>query len=58
VITVVRKFHAHETVWAHIIHADYKIFAFLLVHEFCNIVVKLVNYGCDIFVNPMVLLYL
>jgi hypothetical protein len=30
------KFHAHETVWAQILHGD--IFAFLLVHKFCDIV--------------------
>ena len=29
-----------------------------LSHEFCDIVVKLVNYGCDIVVQPVVLLYL
>jgi hypothetical protein len=26
--------------------------------EFCDIVVKLVNYGCDIVVKPVMLLYL
>jgi hypothetical protein len=29
-----------------------------LSHEFCDIVVKLVNYGCDIVVKPMMFLYL
>jgi hypothetical protein len=29
-----------------------------LVHEFCDIVVKLDHYGCDIVVKPVVLLYL
>jgi hypothetical protein len=27
-------------------------------HEFCDIVVKLVNYGCDIVVKPIMLLSL
>jgi hypothetical protein len=27
-----------------------------LSHEFCDIVVKLVNYGCDIVVKPVMLL--
>jgi hypothetical protein len=29
-----------------------------LTHEFCDIVVKLVNYGCDIVIKPVMLLYL
>jgi hypothetical protein len=29
-----------------------------LSHEFCDIVVKLVNYGCDIVVKLVMLLYL
>jgi hypothetical protein len=28
-----------------------------LSHEFCDIVVKLVNYGCDIVVKLVMLLY-
>jgi hypothetical protein len=29
-----------------------------LFHEFCDIVFKIVNYGCDIVVKPVKLLYL
>jgi hypothetical protein len=29
-----------------------------LSHEFCDIVVRLVIYGCDIVVKPVMLLYL
>jgi hypothetical protein len=29
-----------------------------LSHEFFDIVVKLINYGCDIVVKPLMLLYL
>jgi hypothetical protein len=35
-----------------------KILHSSLSYEFCDIVVKLVNYGCDIVVKPMMLLYL
>jgi hypothetical protein len=35
-----------------------KIFHSSMSHEFCDIVVKLVNYGCVIVVKPVMLLYL
>jgi hypothetical protein len=35
-----------------------KFLQFSLSHEFCDIVVKLVNYGCDIVVEPVMLIYL
>ena len=56
--TVGGKFHTHETVWAHIIHVTRKYLHSSLSDEFCDIVVKLVNYGCDIVVKPVMLLYL
>jgi hypothetical protein len=49
VITVGGKFHAGEIVLANIIYGSVIL---------CDIVVKLVNYGCDIVVKSMMLLYL
>jgi hypothetical protein len=36
VITAGGKFHADEIVWAHIMHGDKEIFAFLLIHQFLS----------------------
>jgi hypothetical protein len=59
VIVVTGKFHADDTVCGLILCMVLrKFFHSSLSHEFCDIVVKLVNYGCDIIVKIVMLLYL
>jgi hypothetical protein len=58
VIALGRKFYDDETVWANFCMVNRNFLLSSMSHEFCDIVVELVNYGCDIVIKPVMLLYL